>query len=169
MTVVAEPALSDSRTGVPATPKPGEGGSPAFPRSQPRKLSGLPLQDFCSSATRPLARNGQLWSPHIRVREGVGRVTACPERSRMGARRRPNANKPSPGHVRSACPDPSRPALPTLRRARSSRHRFRLFPQKSSTDCRPAAFALSREYEMIIAPWPRRKEPSLSSHSPRCT
>ncbi len=32
----------------------------------------------------------------IRVREEVGRVTACPEQSRMGARRRPNANKPSP-------------------------------------------------------------------------
>ncbi len=32
----------------------------------------------------------------IRVREEVGRVTACPEQSRMGARRRPDANKPSP-------------------------------------------------------------------------
>jgi hypothetical protein len=53
--------------------------------------------------------SGEKWpimSPHIRIREGVERVTACParhaevdrrrEQSRMGARRRPNANNPSP-------------------------------------------------------------------------
>jgi hypothetical protein len=64
----------------------------------------------------------------IRVREEVGRVTACPEQSRMGARRRPQRKQTfAPGNVRSACR--GLPALPTLRRAMSSRHRFRLFPQ----------------------------------------
>ena len=98
---------------------------------QGRGYSGSRADGFCFD--REQVGSGEKWpimSPHIRIREEVGRVTACPEQSRMGARRRPNANKPSPlaTFVRRA-PDPSGPALPTLRRARSSRHRFRLFPQ----------------------------------------
>src|SRR5438093_4261701 len=86
----------------------------------------------------------------IRVREEVGRVTACPERSRMGARR-PSQRKQTfaPGNVRSACR--GLPALPTLRRAMSSRHRFRLFPINQSIDpLVPAMFDCSKIHELGI-------------------
>jgi hypothetical protein len=55
-----------------------------------------------------------------RVREEVGRVTPCAPSSQR-------KQTFAPGNVRSACR--GLPALPTLRRAMSSRHRFRLFPQ----------------------------------------
>src|SRR5882724_3352510 len=94
----------------------------------------------------------------IRVHEEVGRVTACPERSRMGARHRANANKPSPwqrsfGVPRSIGARPTNASSGDVKPAS-----LPAVPAESSTDCRPAAFALSEEYEMIIAPWPRRKE-----------
>src|SRR6266516_7436544 len=74
-------------------------------------------------------------SPHTRIREGVGRVTPCAPSSQ---RKQTFAS----GNVRSACT--GLPALPTLRRARSRRPRFRLFPQnRQLTAAQPRLLCLT--------------------------
>jgi hypothetical protein len=93
----------------------------------------------------------------IRVREEVGRVTAWPERSRKGARRR-SQRKQSFALATFVQRAPIHRGPPYQRFVGRGHAGIASGCSRRIINCRLAAFALSRECEMIIAPWPPRKE-----------